>query len=105
MTHDELEQRHRDAIMRNWRTMADRDGHVPQRLLTELANIADQHAVEENLKAVERVLAARQAEARPPDPPGGGSGASGGVRRAAGARQHRGADRAGRDGGPGERSS
>ena len=59
MTHDELEQRHRDAIMRNWRTMADRDGHVPQRLLTELANIADQHAVEENLKAVERVLAKR----------------------------------------------
>jgi hypothetical protein len=59
VTHDELAERHREALARNWRTMVDRDGRVPQRLLDELASIADQHAIGENLQAVERTIAKR----------------------------------------------
>jgi hypothetical protein len=41
-----LRARHADAVRRNWRTMDDRDGHVPDRLLDELAAIADEHALD-----------------------------------------------------------
>ena len=59
VNHEQLADAHRDAVLRNMRTMEDRPGHVPQRLLDELAGIADRHAIEENAAAVDRVLAAR----------------------------------------------
>ena len=59
VTHEELADAHRAAVLRNFRAMADRPGVVPQRLLDELAQIADRHAIEENAAAVDRVLEAR----------------------------------------------
>jgi hypothetical protein len=65
VTHEQLADAHRAAVLRNFRTMADRPSVVPQRLLDELAAIADRHAVEENAAAVDRVLAARTADTVP----------------------------------------
>jgi hypothetical protein len=48
MDRDTLRSRHADAIRRNWRAMDDRDGHVPDRLLDQLAVIADEHALDEH---------------------------------------------------------
>ena len=47
VTHEELAEAHRAAITRNVRAIVDRPGRIPQRLLDDLAAIADAHAVDE----------------------------------------------------------
>ena len=59
VTHEELAEAHRAAIRRNFRPMTDRPGTVPQRLLDELAQIADRHASAATAATVDRVLAGR----------------------------------------------
>ena len=46
MTREQLDELNRAAIIRNVRALVDRPGHIPQRLLDDLAGIAEQHATE-----------------------------------------------------------
>ena len=55
VTREQLDQANADAVRRNMRTMEDRPGHVPQRLLDDLAAIAGQLAAGEN---ADRMIAA-----------------------------------------------
>ena len=63
VTREQLDQANADAVRRNMRTMEDRPGHVPQRLLDDLADIAGRHAAEEN---ADRVIAAQSTRGDPP---------------------------------------
>ena len=47
MTREQLDELHRAAVTRNVRAIVDQPGHIPQRLLDDLAAIADAHAVDE----------------------------------------------------------
>jgi hypothetical protein len=49
-----LRQRHRAAVGRYFRAMADADGTVPDGLLAELAAIADEHAAPEDVASTVR---------------------------------------------------
>lgn len=60
LTREQLADQHRAIIARNWRTMDDHDGRVPQRLLDDLAAVADQHATEAVGEAVTEQSAARR---------------------------------------------
>ena len=46
MTREQLDELNRAAVVRNVRAIVDRPGRVPQRLLDDLAGIAEQHATE-----------------------------------------------------------
>lgn len=59
MNRTELAARHAEIIRRHFRELEDRPGRVPPRLLDDLADVADEHAIDENLAAVNRALAAR----------------------------------------------
>lgn len=50
---------HANAVRRAVPAMIDRPGYVPQLLLDQLRDIANQHAVDEGAAAVDRVLEAR----------------------------------------------
>ena len=63
VNHEQLAEQHRTAILRSVRAMEDRPGHVPQRLLDDLADIAGRHAAEEN---ADRVIAAQSTRGDPP---------------------------------------
>lgn len=63
LNREQLAEQHRTAILRSVRAMEDRPGHVPQRLLDDLADIAGRHAAEEN---ADRVIAAQSTRGDPP---------------------------------------
>ena len=46
VTREQLDQLNRAAITRNVRAIVDRPGRIPQRLLDDLAGIADAHAAD-----------------------------------------------------------